>query len=463
MKNDAVKRWAVLFIAALVMMAGYVFWDVVSPVSTILKSPYSEGGMAWTSSEYGFYAGSYSIFNIFLLMLFWGGIILDKCGIRVTGLLATGSMLLGALVNYYAISAISPSQQLIPCFTLGGFIPSPIKVQVLVASVGFALFGMGCDITGITVSKIITKWFRGHELASAMGIQVAMARLGTASALSFSPLIASAFGISASILVGVIILIIGFVLFTFYCFLDKQYDAETGCVHLGQRNSESTKELAGDETFRFHDFLRVVRNPVFWLIVILCVFYYSSIRPFMKFATDIMVNTYGVSDTSAGWIVSAIPYGAIVLSPLFGALYDKLGRGTLLMLIGCIILTLSHVCLAFPFSHSSAYALTVMFFEGVAFSLVPAALWPSIPKIVPLKQLGTAYSITYYIQNIGLMLVPVCIGHVVDACTATSGMVDYMRPMLIFISFGVAAIMVSAMLLVWDYKYHYGLEEKNIK
>lgn len=133
------------------------------------------------------------------------------------------------------------------------------------------------------------------------------------------------------------------------------------------------------------------------------------------------------------------------------------------MLIGCIILTLSHVCLAFPLSHSSAYALAVMFFEGVAFSLVPAALWPSIPKIVPLKQLGTAYSITYYIQNIGLMLVPVWVGHVVDACTAPSGIIDYTRPMLIFISFGVAAIMASAMLLVWDHKYHYGLEEKNIK
>lgn len=463
MKNDAVKRWAVLFIAALVMMAGYVFWDVVSPVSTILKSPYSEGGMAWTSAEYGFYAGSYSIFNIFLLMLFFGGIILDKCGIRITGLLATGSMLLGAIVNYYAISVISPSQQLIPCFTLGGFIPSPIKVQVLVASMGFALFGMGCDITGITVSKIITKWFTGHELASAMGIQVAMARLGTASALSFSPLIASAFGISTSILVGVIILIIGFVLFTLYCFLDKRYDAETGRAHFRQRDLESTQVRAGEETFRFHDFLRVVHNPVFWLIVILCVFYYSSIRPFMKFATDIMVNTYGVNETSAGWIVSAIPYGAIVLSPLFGALYDRIGRGTLLMLIGCIILTLSHVCLAFPLSHSSAYALAVMFFEGVAFSLVPAALWPSIPKIVPLKQLGTAYSITYYIQNIGLMLVPVWVGHVVDACTAPSGIIDYTRPMLIFISFGVAAIMVSVILLVWDHKYHYGLEEKNIK
>lgn len=463
MDKEAVRRWAVLFVAALVMMAGYVFWDIVSPVSTILKAPLSEGGMAWTSAEYGFYAGSYSIFNIFLLMLFFGGIILDKCGIRVTGLLATGSMLLGAIINYYAITFISPLHHVAPAFTLFGFIPSPIKLQVLVSSLGFGLFGMGCDITGITVSKIITKWFTGHELASAMGIQVAMARLGTASALSLSPLVASAFGLSASVLVGVAVLVVGFALFVFYCFLDRRYDIDAERRGRQKKISAGAKEGGDDGSFHFHDFLRVIHNPGFWLIVFLCVFYYSSIRPFMKFATDIMVNTYGVSETNAGWIVAAIPYGAIVLSPLFGALYDKIGRGTMLMLVGCVILTLSHVCLAFPLSHSPAYALTVMFFEGVAFSLVPAALWPSIPKLVPLKQLGTAYSITYYIQNIGLMLVPVWVGHVVDLNTANSGRVDYTQPMCIFIGFGMAAIVVATVLYGFDHKYHYGLEDKNIK
>lgn len=458
MEKDAVRRWTVLFIAALVMMAGYVFWDIVSPVSTILKASLSEGGMAWTSAEYGFYAGSYSIFNIFLLMLFFGGIILDKCGIRLTGLLATGIMLLGALVNYYAFSKVSPSNEVTFCFTFFGFIPSPVKLQVLVASLGFGLFGMGCDITGITVSKIITKWFTGHELASAMGLQVAMARLGTASALSFSPLIASAFGISASVLAGVSILAIGFALFVLYCVIDMRHG---NLPSAGQQQSVSKSN--GDDNFHFHDFLSVLSNSGFWLIAFLCVFYYSSMRPFMKFATDIMVNTYGVSETNAGWIVAAIPYGAIFLSPLFGALYDRVGRGTMLMLVGCVILTLSHICLAFPLAHSSAYALTVMFFEGVAFSLVPAALWPSIPKLVPLRQLGTAYSITYYIQNIGLMLVPVWVGRVVDANTAHTWLADYTKPMCIFICFGVAAIVVAMVLYVFDHKCHYGLEDKNIR
>lgn len=180
--NERRKRWTVLVLVSVVMAMGYVFWDIVSPISTSLKASLEEGGMGWSAAEYGFYAGSYSIFNIFLLMLFFGGVILDKCGIRFTGLLATGVMLLGAIINFAALTMVSPLVEIDVPFTLFGLIPGHLKTQVLVASLGFGLFGMGCDITGITVSKIITKWFIGHELASAMGLQVAMARLGTASA-----------------------------------------------------------------------------------------------------------------------------------------------------------------------------------------------------------------------------------------------------------------------------------------
>ena len=199
------------------MMMGYVFWDIVSPLTTNLKSPLDKGGMNWTTAEYGFYAGSYSIFNIFLFMLFFGGIILDKMGIRFTGILATGMMLCGALINYIAIKYISALNYTDLPLTLFGLIPQHIKLQVLIAALGFGLFGVGCDITGITVSKVITKWFTGHELASAMGIQVALARLGTASAISFSPIIALNFGgIQASLLVGTILLLLGFILFFIY-------------------------------------------------------------------------------------------------------------------------------------------------------------------------------------------------------------------------------------------------------
>lgn len=294
------KRWTVLLSVSLVMMMGYVFWDIVSPVSTQLKAPLSEGGMAWTSAEYGFYAGSYSIFNIFFLMLFFGGVILDRCGIRLTGLLATGAMFLGAAVNAWAITSVNPTVIVDMPFTLFGIIPQQLKMQVLVAAIGFGLFGMGCDITGITVSKIVTKWFKGKELASAMGVQVAMARLGTASALSMSPLIAQTWGLSSPIIAGTLLLLLGFAVFVGYCFADRHFD---------EHDSEACAERVNNsEPFRWRDFTALLRNPGFWLIALLCVSYYSSIRPFMKFATDLLVSRYHANAITAGWLVSIIPY-----------------------------------------------------------------------------------------------------------------------------------------------------------
>lgn len=451
-------RWLVLFIVAFVMMMGYVFWDIVSPLSSLLKLPCAEGGMEWTATEYGFYAGSYSIFNIFLLMLFFGGIILDKCGIRFTGLMATGVMLLGAFINYYAIIHISSTTYTDLSFTLFGLIPEHIKLQVLIAALGFGLFGMGCDITGITISKIVTKWFTGHELASAMGIQVAMARLGTASALSFSPLIAFHYGLSAPILVGTVALLIGFIMFIGYVFMDRNFDKARR-----KKMSQTSHVDVEDESFSFRDFVKVLRNPGFWLIALLCMLFYSAVRPFMKFATDLLVNKYGVAEMTAGWIVSVIPYGTIVLTPLFGSIYDKIGHGARLMLTGCLLISFCHICLSLPILNTAWFALFIMILAGVAFALVPSAMWPSVPKIVPLRQLGTAYSIIYYIQNVGLMLVPMWIGNVIDRNTIPlTGHVNYLIPMLIFAGFGLAAAGGATLLLILDRKHHYGLEQANI-
>ena len=464
--NTPARRWTVLFIAATVMMMGYVFWDIVSPLSTTLKASPAEGGMGWTAAEYGFYAGSYSIFNIFLLMLFFGGIILDKCGIRFTGLLATGMMLGGAVVNYLAVTVIPCDNYTDLGFTLFGLIPSHIKVQVLVAALGFGMFGVGCDITGITISKIVTKWFTGRELATAMGVQVAMARLGTASAISLSPVIANAYGLSAPILVGATLLLMGFVFFIVYILMDKRFDREK---HASSKYSELSVDSVNenvdkdDDKFTFRDFLTVLRNPGFWLIALLCVAFYSSLRPFLKFATDVLVNKYGMDKETAGWVTSILPYGTIVLTPLFGALYDRLGRGSLLMLIGCVIVTLCHVCLSLPLIQHFWMVMVIMALYGVSFSLVPSAMWPSVPKIVPLKQLGTAYSIIYYVQNIGLMLVPMFVGNIIDANTDSTGHVDYTLPMVVFILLGVAAIVLSLLLMISDKRHHYGLWERNIK
>ncbi|MCR4852596.1 MAG: MFS transporter [Prevotella sp.] len=441
------------------MMMGYVFWDIASPLSTTLKAPVSEGGMGWTSAEYGFYAGSYSIFNIFLLMLFFGGIILDKAGIRFTGILATGMMLVGAFVNYYSIANIVPTNQVHLGFTFFGLIPSDMKLQVLVSALGFGLFGVGCDITGITISKIVTKWFTGHELASAMGIQVAMARLGTASAISFSPLIATSYGISAPLLVGTLLLLFGFVLFVAYIFMDKRFDrrnrlSSNADTLPNQKDSQSLSTV-------LKGLVLILRNPGFWMIALLCVFFYSSIRPFMKFATDILVNKYGIMETTAGWIVSILPYGTIVLTPLFGSIYDRIGRGATLMLVGCLLVTVGHFLMALPIATTPWVAAFIMFLHGIAFSLVPSALWPSVPKIVPLSQLGTAYSIIYYIQNLGLMLVPMLVGNIIDNQSQHAESVTH--TMLFFTLFGVLAVAVSILLLLLDRKLHYGLEQANIK
>ncbi len=455
LQESPTRRWTVLFIAAFVMMMGYVFWDIVSPLSTTLKAPIGEGGMGWTASEYGFYAGSYSIFNIFLLMLFWGGLILDKAGIRFTGLLATGMMLAGAAINYYAVQYISPEGYADLSFTLFGLIPSPVKTQVLVASLGFGMFGVGCDITGITVSKIVTKWFTGHELASAMGIQVAMARMGTAGAISMSPVIANAYGLSAPILAGAALLLMGFAMFIVYVFMDKRFDRQN-------RLTPTPNRQQNDEKFTFNDFLKVLRNPGFWLIAFLCVAFYSSLRPFLKFATDLLINKYGVDAVTAGWITSILPYGTIVLTPLFGMLYDRLGRGSLLMLIGCVMVTFCHICLALPILNNVWFASLMMVLYGVSFSLVPSAMWPSVPKIVPLKQLGTAYSMIYFVQNIGLMLTPIFVGNVIGEHTDSAGHVDFTMPMVIFALLGIAAVVIALLLMITDRRKGYGLSQPNI-
>ena len=247
-----------------------------------------------------------------------------------------------------------------------------------------------------------------------MGVQVAMARLGTASAISMSPVIAHAYGLSAPLLAGAALLLMGFVMFIVYLVMDTRASRTSKDSKTSRASSDTSKD---DESFTFKDLLLILRNPGFWLIAILCVLFYSSLRPFLKFASDLLVNKYGIDTVTAGWIVSILPYGTIVLTPLFGLTYDRWGRGGLLMLIGCGIITLCHLLLALPILQSTWFASLMMLLYGVSYSLVPSAMWPSVPKIVPLKQLGTAYSIIYFVQNIGLMLVPMLVGNVIGSHT----------------------------------------------
>ncbi|MBO4871223.1 MAG: MFS transporter [Muribaculaceae bacterium] len=447
LNESSAARWTVLMIVAFTMMTGYIVAKEMSPLQYLLELPASEGGMGWTSGEFGLFAGSRGFFNVFFLMLFVGGIILDKTGVRFAGTLSCVLMLIGTAIDYYAIAFASPEPTSAVNMPLFGIEGTAIKHQVLLAALGFAIFGIGYELCGITVSKVIVKWFSGREMALAMGIQVALARLGTALALAGSPAIARHFSLSTPILLGLLSVGVGLIAYLFYCVMDTRFDKE----------NVATSDDAEDEKFHFSDMLVTVKNSGFWLITLLCMLYYSALYPFLDFATKLMIAKYGVNPDLAGTIPAILPFTSIVLTPLFGAMYDRVGRGATIMIVGTVMLTVVLMVFTLP-AHASWIAVVMMLVLGVAFSLLPSVLWPAVPKIVPMKQLGTAYSIIYYIQNIGLMLIPIVIGGVLQRNTAADGSVDYTTAMWIFTGIGIAAIIIALLLRRADSKHQYGLE-----
>lgn len=444
LSDSAAARWAALAIVSVTMMFAYFFTDVMSPLEPLLTAAKEDGGLGlgWTSDEYGFFSGSYGFFNVFLGLLFIGGIILDKFGIRFTGLMSTILMFGGALIKWWAVSNTFTGE-------LFGY-----QMQVIWACLGFALYGVGAEIAGITVSKVIVKWFTGHELALAMGAQVALARFGTAAALSFALPFAKNMGaVSASIGLGAAMLCIGMLSFIVYNIMDKKEDAAV-----------AASATEPEEGFKFSDLKLLFCNKGFWYITLLCLMFYAGVFPFLKFATKLMVIKYGVAEDIAGTIPSMLPYGTIVLTPLFGYVYDKVGKGATLMIIGSVLLTVVHAVFALPEVNTVAVAIVMMVLLGIAFGLVPSAMWPSVPKIIPMQLLGTAYAMIFYIQNIGLSMVPIWIGKINQANTdETTGLIDYTQTMTTFAGFGVVAIVIAVLLLIEDKKKDYGLQEANIK
>ena len=448
LNDSAAARWGALLIVSFTMMCGYFITDVMAPLEDLLTKTPAEGGLGWTSDEYGFFSGAYGYINVFLLMLFFGGIILDKCGVRFTGTMCSSLMLVGTLIKWYALDNSFGDAQVF------GY-----PVQVALAALGFAIFGMGAEITGITVTKVIAKWFTGHELALAMGLQVAMARIGTAAALACSLPFANVMGnVAAPVLLGAALLCVGVVSFLVYCVMDRKLDASLAAA---------TTDEQAEEGFSFGDLKLIFTNKGFWLIAILCVLFYSGVFPFLKFATKLMIYKYNVDPELAGLIPAMLPFGTILLTPVFGSMYDRMGKGATLMVIGSLMLTLVHVLFALPVLNVWWFAIVIMIILGVAFSLVPSAMWPAVPKIIPMKQLGSAYAIIFYIQNIGLSMVPVLIGSVIQNYatieTAEGVTYDYTIPMTIFAVFGIVAVGVALLLKRIDKTHNYGLEEPNIK
>lgn len=452
LSDSKALRWSVLALVAFTMLCGYFLTDVMSPLKPMLEKE-----LLWDSLDYGLFTSAYGWFNVFLLMLIFGGIILDKMGVRFTGMGACLLMVIGCAMKYYAITFIPVDGPIIFGF----------KSQVVIAALGFAIFGMGVEIAGITVSKIIVKWFKGKELALAMGLEMATARIGTMLALAVTVPIATFFGVEladgtfkpnipAPILLCLIMLCIGTLAFFIYTFYDKKLDASLN------------EEGEAEEPFRAKDIVSIMTNKGFWLIALLCVLFYSAVFPFLKYATELMVQKYHVDPSLAGMIPSLLPLGTLFLTPFFGGVYDRIGKGATLMIIGAILLIFVHVSFALPILNVWWFATAVMIVLGIAFSLVPSAMWPSVPKIIPENQLGTAYALIFWVQNWGLMGVPLLIGWVLN--TYCKGEIvdgvqtyDYTLPMVIFAAFGILALIVALMLKAENKKKGYGLQEANIK
>lgn len=444
--NSKTARWSVLILVSLLMMCGYFITDVMAPLKPMLEQQ-----MGWSSTDFGTFSGAYGFFNVFLLMLIVGGIILDKMGVRFTGIFASIIMIIGVGVKYWAINSMHLMEESI------SFFGNDYSLQFIFACLGFAIFGVGIEIAGITVSKIIVKWFKGKELAMAMGLEMACARIGTGLAIGITPLIVEWTGsISFPILLGLIALVIGLLSFLVFAVMDKKLDIE-----LASANTEEEEE---EEPFKIADIFTIISIKGFWYIAILCVLFYSAVFPFLKFAADLMIHKFGIEPELAGIIPSLLPFGTILLTPIFGTIYDRKGYGASIMIIGAIMLIGIHTMFALPIVTNWVVAIILIILLGIAFSLVPSAMWPSVPKIIPQNKLGTAYSLIFWIQNWGLMGVPILIGYILENyCKLEGGGYDYTLPMTIFALLGVAALIFALLLKREDKIKQYELELPNIK
>lgn len=451
LRNSKSARWFVLITVSFLMLTGYFFTDIMSPLQGMIREQ-----MGWSNSSYGTFAGSYSILNVFFLMLIFGGIILDKAGIRFTGTFFIGIMIVGAFFNYYSMTE-SFNNGGIGYDFLNSFL-TDYKPSLKMAMIGYSLFGVGVEIAGITVSRIIVKWFKGKEMALAMGLEMACARGGMLIAFTLSPFMTGSERIiSRPLAFGVILLIIGLLAFLVHNMMDSKLDKEVA--------GDTSLVASEEEEFKVSDVLLLFKNRGFVYIALICVLFYSAIFPFTKFAPDLMHQKYAFPEEFAGWIVGLLPIGTMVLTPIFGAYMDKKGKSASIMILGSLLLIFSHLIFAF-LPGNAAFAFIAMVVLGFAFSFVPAAMWPSVPKIIPESRLGSAYAMIFMIQNIGLMAFPMLLGYVLDQSNsnlAEGTSLDYTNPMLLMVGCGIAALFFAFKLKSADKKFNYGLDKPNIQ
>ena len=545
LRDSAAMRWTALLLLALAMFCSYIFMDILSPIKDLMQST-----RGWDSTAFGTMQGAETFLNVFVFFLIFAGIILDKMGVRFTAVLSGAVMLIGGLIKYYAVSKafmgsgvetwFTNHLNYIPGFQELGVAPfyEGMPASAKVAAVGFMIFGCGVEMAGITVSRGIVKWFKGRETALAMGSEMALARLGVATCMIFSPFFAKLGGqieVSRSVAFGVVLLCIALMMFIVYFFMDKKLDAQTG------------EEEEKDDPFKVSDIGKILSSGGFWLVALLCVLYYSAIFPFQKYAVNMLQCnlTLTEADPSTFWggssvtiiqylimlavavcsftsnfsknktakvglmiaavvalviycwmgymrgtaetIFAVFPLLAVAITPILGNYVDHKGKAASMLMIGSLLLIICHLTFAFilplpQFKGSAVGGVVVAYLTilvlGASFSLVPAALWPSVPKLVDEKIIGSAYALIFWIQNIGLWLFPLLIGKVLDKTNAdviadmNAGVIDaetaavsynYTWPLVMLACLGVAALILGIILKAVDKKQHLGLEEPNIK
>lgn len=468
LRDSAAMRWTALLLLALGMFCAYIFMDILSPIKDLMEST-----RGWDSKAFGTMQGAETFLNVFVFFLIFAGIILDKMGVRFTAVLSGAVMLTGGIIKYFAVSDAFMGSGLENWFTNHlnwhtgvGFIDDVLPfyqnmpASAKLAAIGFMIFGCGCEMAGTTVSKILAKWFKGKEMALAMGLEMAIARLGVFAAMWLSPMISERFAVDgtnsvvAPLLFSAALLVIGLLNFFVFTVMDKTLDRQ-------ELNDQMVNDQMVNDSDEFHvsDLKQILTSKMFWIIALLCVLYYSAIFPFQRFATNFLEETLAISNAEAAGLFKWFPILAMVLTPFLGAFIDYKGKGASMMLIGAVIMTLCHLVFAFvlPAYPSKTLALITILILGVSFSLVPASMWPSVPKIIDEKVLGSAYCLIFWVQNVGLCLVPLLIGKL---RVATNG---YLVPMIVFASFGVLAFLLSLALKVEDKKKNYGLELPNKK
>ena len=432
--------WVALACLVVPMFASYFFDDMFSSLSELFKNP-EQLQLGWDMADYGFYSSGYSFLCI------WGGLIvcgalLDRFGVRLVGSIFVGMMVFGAGLVTFAISA--------------GFAP---ETSLTVAYVGCMFFGLGSEIAGVSVTRSIAKWFKGRNMALAMGLQLAIARFGTATAILIAPMIVTqkAAGeiymlsdTNRPAMIGLAVLGIGAILWAVFVGLDARFDRQTG---------ETDKvETAEEDKFRISDIWKVLSNPRFLMIAVLCVTFYCTVIRFKKFGVSILLPLFGVDLDIATVLLAMIPFFTILFTPLFGALVDKVGKATLWMIVGSALVLTSHLIITFAPQGVPFYAYIAIALLGIGYSLVPSAMWPSVPKIIPEKNLGTAYSLIYWVQNLGMWAVPIYVGRIftkeiTEAGNITQEISAAIHAEYVFIFLGVVAI-GTALMLFFSSKKH---------